>query len=57
MNGSDGRVLRVWQLCCGRSGCVGGPGLFIPVPGDGLGASPLQGIWLCAAAAQELEPF
>lgn len=57
MNGSDGRVLRVWQLCCGRSGCVGGPGLFIPVPGDGLGVSPLQGIWLCAAAAQELEPF
>lgn len=36
---------------------IGLLGLFVPVPGDSLGVSPVQGIWPCAAAAREPEPF
>lgn len=36
VNGSDGRVLRVWQICCGKSG----PGVWVVLGYLCLGVSP-----------------
>lgn len=50
VNGSDGRVLRVWQICCGKSWVICACAWRWP------GCESRQGVWLCAAAAQGPEP-